>query len=75
MHKTELPLDARGLIRQTGLKCTTASTIDVMAGLVLSYYAGAAPGGITAIVSVLLLLLVLFYQQFQDKREARHAQD
>lgn len=24
MHKTELPLDARGLIRQTGLKCTSA---------------------------------------------------
>ncbi|MDO5596783.1 MAG: transcriptional repressor [Acidaminococcus sp.] len=24
MHKTELPLDAQGLIRQTGLKCTSA---------------------------------------------------
>lgn len=24
MHKTELPLNARGLIRQTGLKCTSA---------------------------------------------------
>lgn len=24
MHKTELPLDAQSLIRQTGLKCTSA---------------------------------------------------
>lgn len=61
--------------KKTMVLAVVFSFIDVMAGLVLSYYAGAAPGGITAIVSVLLLLLVLFYQQFQDKREARHAQD
>ena len=45
-----------------------------MAGLLASYYIGAAPGGITAIVSVLLLLLVIFFQSCSQKREVPHAQ-
>lgn len=60
--------------KKTMVLAVVFSFIDVMAGLVISYYAGAAPGGITAIVSVLLLLLVLFCQQLQNKREVRHAQ-
>mgnify|MGYP003177692240 FL=1 len=50
------------------------SFLDVMAGLLASYYIGAAPGGITAIVSVLLLLLVIFFQSCSQKREVPHAQ-
>lgn len=71
---------ATALQLQKGFKKTMAlavvfSFIDVMAGLLVSYYVGAAPGGITAIVSVLLLLLVILYQELSQKREVRHAQD
>ena len=37
-----------------------------MGGLVISYELGAAPGGITAILSVILLVAVLIYQEIQD---------
>lgn len=45
------------------------SFIDIMGGLFISYYAGAAPGGITAILSVVLLLCVIAYQEIVRKRE------
>ena len=32
----------------------------------ISYELGAAPGGITAILSVILLVAVLIYQEIQD---------
>jgi zinc transport system permease protein len=35
------------------------SVIDIMLGLVLSYYLGVAPGGFTALVSVVVLVLVI----------------
>jgi zinc transport system permease protein len=35
------------------------SVIDIMLGLVLSYYLGVAPGGFTALVSVAVLILVI----------------
>lgn len=35
------------------------SVIDIMLGLVLSYYLGVAPGGFTALVSVAVLVLVI----------------
>jgi len=47
------------------------SVIDVMSGLVLSYYLGVAPGGFTAIVSVVVLALVIIGKQI--KRAARRA--
>ena len=73
-----LPVATALQLRQ-GFKKTMAlavffSFLDVMAGLLASYYIGAAPGGITAIVSVLLLLLVIFFQSCSQKREVPHAQ-
>ncbi|MBB5336080.1 metal ABC transporter permease [Pectinatus brassicae] len=38
------------------------SYIDIFSGIVLSYWLDAAPGGIIAINSVILLLIVLFYK-------------
>lgn len=35
------------------------SVIDIMSGLVISYYAGCAPGGMTALVSVAVLTVVI----------------
>jgi len=35
------------------------SFIDIMSGLVLSYYLGVAPGGFTALVSVAVLIIVI----------------
>ncbi len=35
------------------------SVIDIMSGLVVSYYAGCAPGGITALISVFVLAVVM----------------
>lgn len=73
-----LPVATALQLRQ-GFKKTMAlavffSFLDVMAGLLASYYIGAAPGGIMAIVSVLLLLLVIFFQSCSQKREVPHAQ-
>jgi len=39
------------------------SFIDILAGLFVSYWIDAAPGGVTAIVSVLLLMMVMAFQQ------------
>jgi len=39
------------------------SVVDVMSGLVLSYYLGVAPGGFTALVSVAVLALVIAGKQ------------
>lgn len=39
------------------------SVVDVVAGLVLSYYIGVAPGGFTALVSVAVLALVIAGKQ------------
>ena len=44
------------------------SFIAIVAGLCVSYMAGAAPGGVTALVSVALLLLVLVYRQLRAVR-------
>lgn len=40
------------------------SVIDIMSGLVLSYYVNVAPGGFTALVSVGVLVLVITIKQF-----------
>lgn len=52
-----------------GFKATMAaamvlSFIAIVAGLCVSFYAGAAPGGVTALVSVALLLGVIAYKEF-----------
>lgn len=49
--------------RTTLLFSVLFSFIDVMAGLVLSYYIGVAPGGFTALVSVAVLALVIAGKQ------------
>jgi ABC-type Mn2+/Zn2+ transport systems, permease components len=41
------------------------SIIDIMAGLFLSYYVNVAPGGFTAIVSVVVLLLVIIIKRIR----------
>jgi zinc transport system permease protein len=43
------------------------SLLDIMTGLVFSYEIGAAPGGITAIMSVLVLICVIICQQLRQQ--------
>ena len=64
---------AAALQLSKGFKVTMAvamllSFIAIVAGLCVSYMAGAAPGGVTALVSVALLLLVLVYRQLRAVR-------
>lgn len=53
--------------RQTLFLSVVFSFIDILSGLFASYWLGAAPGGITAIVSVVLLMLVIFYKELSQK--------
>ena len=50
--------------RKTLLFSLLFSVVDMMAGLFLAYWLNAAPGGITALVSVFVLLLVMLYKRF-----------
>lgn len=55
---------ATALQLKKGFKITLAasvvvSVIDIMSGLVISFYAGCAPGGMTALVSVFVLCAVI----------------
>lgn len=43
------------------------SVVDIMLGLVLSYYLGVAPGGFTALVSVAVLVLVIIAKSIMKK--------
>lgn len=59
---------ATALQLERGFRATLAfsvvfSVIDVMSGLILSYYIGVAPGGFTALVSVAVLALVIAGKQ------------
>ena len=47
----------------TMLASMLLSFIAIIAGLVVSYWLGAAPGGVTALVSVGLLVLVILYKE------------
>ncbi len=49
----------------TMLAAMLLSFVAIMAGLTLSYWLGAAPGGVTALVSVALLLLVIAYNELR----------
>jgi zinc transport system permease protein len=56
---------ASALQLEKGFKATLVfsvlfSIVDIMLGLVLSYYLGVAPGGFTALVSVFVLIIVIF---------------
>lgn len=43
------------------------SFLDILSGLIISYYAGAAPGGITALIATGTLLLTIVIKQIQKK--------
>jgi zinc transport system permease protein len=42
------------------------SFIDIVAGLIISYWIDAAPGGVTAILSVVMLMLVILYKEIRQ---------
>ena len=50
-----------------GFKVTmlAAMVLSIITGLVTSYWLGAAPGGVTALVSVALLLLIIIYKEIR----------
>ena len=43
------------------------SVIDIMLGLLLAYYLNVAPGGFTAVISVIVLIIVLAINKFRQK--------
>ena len=47
------------------------SFIDIMLGLVLSYYLGVAPGGFTALVAVVMLLVVIVFMRLKTVKKQR----
>lgn len=49
--------------RATLIASVIFSVIDIMSGLILSYYVNVAPGGFTAVVSVVVLLLVIMIRK------------
>ncbi len=51
--------------RVTMLASMLLSFVAITAGLTISYWLGAAPGGVTALVSVALLLLVIAYNELR----------
>ena len=66
---TALPV-AAALQLKKGFKTTPLasiiiSVIDIMAGLVISYYQGCAPGGMTALISVFMLCVVIIIQRLR----------
>lgn len=52
-------LQLRRGFRVTLLFSVLFSVVDILSGLFLSYYMGVAPGGLTALISVAVLLLVM----------------
>lgn len=42
------------------------SFIDIVAGLIISYWIDAAPGGVTAILSVVILMVVILYKEIRQ---------
>ena len=65
-------LQLRKGFRRTLIYSVVFSFIDILSGLLLSYYIDAAPGGVTALTSVAMLLLVIAYKEcvfsLQEKR-------
>jgi zinc transport system permease protein len=52
--------------KQTLLFSIFFSFIDIMLGLFISYYLNVAPGGLTALISVAVLVLVLIYKKISS---------
>lgn len=65
-------LQLRKGFRRTLIYSVVFSFIDILSGLLLSYYIDAAPGGVTALTSVAMLLMVIAYKEcvfsLQEKR-------
>lgn len=62
---------ASALQLKKGFKITLAasvviSIVDIMLGLVISYYYGCAPGGMTALISVFVLCVVMVIQKIRS---------
>ena len=57
--------------RTTLLWAVGFSVVDIMLGLILSYYVNVAPGGFTAIVSVAVLLLVILIRNLRRRLAVR----
>lgn len=53
--------------RQTLFYSVIFSIFDMMTGLFASYYAGVAPGGLTALIAVFVLTLVMMMRKVQQK--------
>lgn len=51
--------------RRTMIAAIIFSFLDILIGLFSSYYVNAAPGGVTAIVSVVMLILVIAYKEIR----------
>ena len=56
-------LQLRKGFRQTLMYSILFSFVDILSGLFLSYYIDAAPGGVTALTAVALLVLVIIYKE------------
>lgn len=52
--------------RTTLIWSVAFSFVDIVAGLFISYWIDAAPGGVTAILSVVTLMLVIAYKEIQQ---------
>ena len=56
-------LQLRKGFRQTLMYSIFFSFVDILSGLFLSYYIDAAPGGVTALTAVAVLVLVIIYKE------------
>ena len=52
--------------KQTMLFAVLYSFLDITLGLYAAYWLDAAPGGVTAIISVVMLLAVIMYKEFRQ---------
>lgn len=64
-------LQLRKGFRKTLLYSILFSFIDILSGLFISYYINAAPGGVTALTSVLMLMLVIGFNECRYKLSER----
>ena len=62
-HVVAAALQLRKGFRQTLMYSILFSFVDILSGLFLSYYIDAAPGGVTALTAVALLVLVIIYKE------------
>ena len=68
---------ATALQLETGFKKTLIfsilfSMVDIMSGLIISYYLNVAPGGFTALVSVFVLIIVMAAKAIHARARASY---